>query len=164
VSERATTRSGGAPIRAARHGVRHVAPSRGAAARLGRTRHGGAAAREHHIRATLHHPVVDDELTVALRRALGNLLSDRVTLAAAARGLGMSGRSLQRRLAARGTSFREVVRALRCELSLALIERPDVTVHDAAGSLGFAEPSSFSRAFKRWTGLSPRSYRRSPSA
>ena len=119
---------------------------------------------EHYIRATLSHPSVHDEITVALRRTLNGLLaSERATLAEAAKDLGVSRRSLQRKLAARGTSYRELFRALRCELALALLSRNDTSMNEAADSLGFSELSSFSRAFKNWTGMSPHAYRRKPS-
>ncbi len=119
---------------------------------------------EHYIQATLSHSSVHDDLTVALRRALnGLLISERVTLAAAARDLGVSRRALQRKLAVRGTSFREMFRALRRELALTLLSRRDISLGEAADFLGFSEPSSFSRAFKKWMGMSPQSYRRKPA-
>lgn len=119
---------------------------------------------EHYIQATLNHPCVQDELTVALRRALNGLLtSEHATLAAAARNLGVSRRGLQRKLAARGTSYRELLRALRFELALTLLNRRDIRMNEAADSLGFSELSSFSRAFKKWSGMSPRAYRRKPT-
>ncbi|MCI0403947.1 MAG: AraC family transcriptional regulator [Acidobacteria bacterium] len=119
---------------------------------------------EHYIQATLKRPSVSDDLTVALRRALnGLMISERVTLAAAARDLGVSRRGLQRKLAARGTSFREMFRALRSELALTLLSRRDISMSETADSLGFSELSSFNRAFKKWTGLSPQAYRRKPA-
>jgi AraC-like DNA-binding protein len=118
---------------------------------------------EHYIRGTLDHPCVDDELTLALRRAIHGLLSsERVTLTAAARRLGVSRRTLQRSLEVRGTSFRQVFRAMRCELSLTLLNRRGIRMNEAAESLGFSELSSFSRAFKKWTGMSPQAFRRKP--
>jgi len=118
---------------------------------------------EHHIRLTLNRPGVFDTLTVALRKSLNSVLpSERVTLAAVAREQRMSRRGLQRQLAARGTSFREVYRALRYELALTLLSRRDITMIEVADSLGFSELSSFSRAFKKWTGMSPQAYRRKP--
>jgi AraC-like DNA-binding protein len=119
---------------------------------------------EHYIQRTLDHPVAYDELTVALRRSLNGLPSlDAATLATAARDLGMSRRGLQRKLAARGTSFRELFRTMRCELALTLLSRRDLSMNEATDALGFSELSSFSRAFKRWTGMSPQAYRRKPT-
>jgi len=104
-------------------------------------------------------PGTDDELTRTLRNALGSSIT-QMTLPAAAKILGISGRSLQRRLAARGLSYREIQRAMRCEVALAMLARNESTASQVADSLGFSELSSFSRAFKRWTGLSPRAHRR----
>jgi AraC-like DNA-binding protein len=118
---------------------------------------------EHHIRTTLNRPGVFDDLTVALRRSVNSLLAgDRVSLSAVAREQRLSRRGLQRQLAARGTSFREVYRALRYELAMTLLSRRDMTMNDVADALGFSELSSFSRAFKKWTGMSPQAYRRKP--
>jgi AraC-like DNA-binding protein len=76
----------------------------------------------------------------------------------------VSRRTLQRSLEARGTSFRHVFRAMRCELSLTLLSRRGIRMNEAAESLGFSELSSFSRAFKKWTGMSPQAFRRKPRA
>jgi AraC-like DNA-binding protein len=119
---------------------------------------------EHHIRLTLNRPGAFDDLTLAVRRSLGGLQSsERISLAAAAREQHMSRRGLQRQLASRGTCFRQVYRALRYELALTLLSRRDITMNEVADSLGFSELSSFSRAFKKWTGMSPQAYRRKPT-
>jgi len=115
---------------------------------------------EHYVRSMLNGADVLDEFTTALRRSLAESATSDVTLAAAARALGVSRRALQRKLASRGTSFREVRQAVRQDLALSLLNRFDVTTTEAADAVGFAELSSFSRAFKRWTGVSPQSYRR----
>jgi AraC-like DNA-binding protein len=119
---------------------------------------------EHYIRAALDTPYVGDELTLALRRSLSGLPSTAGgILTSAAKDLGMSRRGLQRKLAARGTSFRELVRSVRCEMALTLLSRREISMSQAADAAGFAELSSFSRAFKKWTGKSPRAYRREPT-
>jgi AraC-like DNA-binding protein len=115
---------------------------------------------EHYIQATLSNARVYDELAVAVRRSLARLQSSHATtLAATARELGMSRRGLQRRLAERGMSFREFFRSVRYDLALTLLSRRDLSIGEAADLLGFSEVSSFSRAFKRWTGTSPQAHR-----
>jgi len=73
--------------------------------------------------------------------------------------LGISVRTLQRRLKAGGLSYSELVEQTRHELACRLLGRPDVNMAAVARVLGYNDPSSFSRAFRRWTGMSPRVYR-----
>lgn len=76
-----------------------------------------------------------------------------------ARSLGMSGRSLQRRLSDEGTTFNRLLNETRCELARGYLrQRPRQSLTEIAFLLGFADTSSFSRAFHRWTGVSPGSY------
>lgn len=75
-----------------------------------------------------------------------------------ARCLGMSERNLQRRLADEGTSFRELLLAARFRLACASLRLGRMSKTDIAFSLGFADSSTFSRAFRRWAGCSPREY------
>lgn len=75
-----------------------------------------------------------------------------------ARGLGMSARNLQRHLATEGTSFKELLNAARVSLARDYVREGRLTVTEIAFVLGFADTSTFSRAFKRWTGLSPRQW------
>ena len=120
---------------------------------------------EHYIQATLTNARVYDEVAVAVRRSLSRLKSAHTaTLTTTARELGMSRRRLQRRLAERGTSFRESVRSVRYDLAVVLLDRQDLGIGEAADLLGFSEVSSFSRAFKQWTGMSPQAYRRARRA
>ena len=79
---------------------------------------------------------------------------------AAARALGMSLRNLQRRLQDEGTTYREALNRLRQEIARGYIEEGRTSVTEIAFLLGFADTSSFSRAFRRWTGQSPRAYSR----
>jgi len=77
-----------------------------------------------------------------------------------ARTLAMSPRNLQRRLAAEGTSFKEILNEARVSLARSYIQEGRLPVTEIAFVLGFADISAFSRAFKRWTGMSPRDYAR----
>ena len=77
---------------------------------------------------------------------------------AIARTLGMSARNLQRHLADEGTSFKELLNEARIDLARTYVEEGRLTVMEIAFVLGFADTSAFSRAFKRWTGVSPREF------
>lgn len=78
--------------------------------------------------------------------------------------LGLSRQSLFRKLRAEGMTFEEVRDGLRHTLALRYLNGEGLSVKEAAFRLGFSEPASFSRAFKRWTGTSPATVRRKDSA
>lgn len=71
----------------------------------------------------------------------------------------MSGRTLQRRLSDRGYSFQTLVDESRRELAERLLQETDYPLAEVAFLTGFSEQSAFNRAFKRWAGQTPRSYR-----
>lgn len=77
-----------------------------------------------------------------------------------ARQLHLSPRTLQRRLDAEGTSHQALLDALRRDFALRYLRESAVTIGEAAFLLGFSEPSAFHRAFKRWTGQTPREFQR----
>lgn len=81
----------------------------------------------------------------------------------AAAALRMTPRTLQRRLAERGTSFQAEVTALRCALAKDLLRDADRSVPEIAARLGFADVANFHRAFKGWTGQTPIEWRKSVS-
>jgi AraC-like DNA-binding protein len=80
-------------------------------------------------------------------------------LSTAARDLGVSARSLRRRLAEDGTTYRSVVRAILANSAVLLLRDPRQTIQQTAHALGFGNVGAFHRAFKRWTGLTPMQYR-----
>lgn len=82
--------------------------------------------------------------------------SDR---AAAAAAQGLSPRTLARRLQAEGTCFATLCDDIRRDAALAAVARGEHTLADIAQQLGFAEPSPFWRAFRRWTGTTPMAWR-----
>lgn len=69
--------------------------------------------------------------------------------------------SLHRLLKKDGITFKEVAAAARQEYAMILLRQPGMSIEEIAENLGYLEVSSFSRAFKEWTGLTPRSYRTS---
>jgi AraC-like DNA-binding protein len=78
-----------------------------------------------------------------------------------ARELAVSARTLQRRLESEGTTFAEVYDETRRATAMEYLRNPRVAIKDAAFRVGFSEPSTFYRAFRRWTGATPADYRRS---
>ncbi|MCH2458090.1 MAG: AraC family transcriptional regulator [Henriciella sp.] len=95
-----------------------------------------------------------------VRQTVAQGLSDGVpTLSGVAEALGVGTRTLQRRLAAQDQSFQTVVDAVRRELSRELLRDTDYSLAEIAFLTGFSEQSGFTRAFKRWSGETPRSYR-----
>jgi AraC-like DNA-binding protein len=71
----------------------------------------------------------------------------------------MSLRTLQRRLQDEGTRFRVLLDQTRAELAENRLGDPMVGLSEVSYLCGFSEQASFSRAFKRWTGESPSTYR-----
>jgi AraC-like DNA-binding protein len=77
-----------------------------------------------------------------------------------ARALGTSRQTLYRRLKAEGVTFAELLDRVRRRLAIRLLRDDGLSVKETAYRLGFSDPAAFSRAFKRWTGKSPRDVQR----
>ena len=86
--------------------------------------------------------------------------SGRPSLGAVADELNTSVRTLQRRLAAAGWTYNDIVDDVRFAVARQRMARPDTPLKAVAAELGFSEQASFTRAFRRWIGLTPREYRR----
>jgi AraC-like DNA-binding protein len=80
-----------------------------------------------------------------------------------ARNFGMSERTLKRKLAAQRTSYSELLERERHSRAIDLL-RGVVSVEEVAERLGYSDPANFTRAFRRWTGRSPRALRQTPHA
>jgi AraC-like DNA-binding protein len=74
--------------------------------------------------------------------------------------MAMSPSALQQKLAERNSSFQDLLNQVRQTLALAYMEQARVSITEMSFLLGFADTSSFTRAFRRLTGKSPRDYRR----
>ena len=97
----------------------------------------------------------------ALRVEVASRLCDgHPSLADVAPDLGLSVRTLQRRLAERGLVYRDLVQGTRRQLALEYLERGDTDLTEVALLLGYAELAAFAHAFRRWTGASPGAHRR----
>jgi AraC-like DNA-binding protein len=98
-----------------------------------------------------------DGVALALRAA--PLDGTRVRREAVARRLGVSPRTLQRRLASERTSFAKVLDETRRQVALALVADPLISISDISRRVGYADQFAFNKAFRRWTGRSPSAYR-----
>lgn len=106
----------------------------------------------HHAQCLLKRLPAENDITEAVREILRLKLRDggNVSLEATAKALGMSGRNLQRTLNGRATSYRRLLDKLRYELALNYTAQ-QIEAAEITRRLGFAETSTFYRAFKRWS-------------
>jgi AraC-like DNA-binding protein len=103
----------------------------------------------------------DTDLEQAVRARLrGTLAQQRATSHRLAELLGVSERTLQRRLSKRGQSFTGLVEEFRREEAARLLIDKRRSVGEVAGLLGYTEQTSFTRAFRRWTGMAPGAWRK----
>lgn len=97
-----------------------------------------------------------DRVTTDVRRLLMQMLpSGQAAQEAVARRMNRSTSTLQRQLAAEGTSYRNVLESTRRALAERFLRDGDYTQAEIAFMLGFSDQSNFARAFRRWTGTSP---------
>jgi len=102
----------------------------------------------------------DQGLAQRVRIQVSQALSEGVPpISEIAGRLGMSGRTLQRRLSELGETYHDLVDAARRELAEQLLSETEYALAEVAFLTGFSEQSAFTRAFKRWRGQTPRSYR-----
>lgn len=94
-----------------------------------------------------------------VRRQLAGDPARGPTMDVLAAELGVSPRTLRRRLANEGTDYETVADELRQALAEALLATTTLTLAEVSERLGYSEPSTFARAFRRWKGMSPSEYR-----
>jgi AraC-like DNA-binding protein len=118
---------------------------------------------ERHAEHLLARLPVGDSLAERTRAALvDGLRAERTGVGDLARKLRMSSRTLQRRLRAEGTSHAELLDDVRRELALRYVQDRSLSLSEVAFLLGFADQTTFHRAFVRWTGEAPGAFRRGP--
>jgi len=99
---------------------------------------------------------VREQVKVVLKRGLA---SGRPEIADIAKDLGMSERTLQRRITEEGSTFRDLLVEARQELGRQLLSDPAADVEEVACLLGYQDTSSFYRAFRDWEGVTPAQWR-----
>ncbi len=97
-----------------------------------------------------------DDARAALRR---NMSGERPSVDKIAKVLGMSSRTLQRRLESEGATYQALLDEVRRESARRLLASTDVDAEEVAFLLGFEEANSFTRAFQAWEGTTPKQWR-----
>jgi AraC-like DNA-binding protein len=115
---------------------------------------------EEHVQRLMAALPTEDAFLQRVRTSLAELLAaGSASLETLAGALHLSERTLRRRLDEQGTSYKQLLDELRKELALYYVGRTDQSLEQVAARLGFTEPSTFYRAFKRWEGTTPAAYR-----
>lgn len=120
------------------------------------------------LRHFLRHPVLfmltqqfgDDSWTNRVRDLLRRNMESLPELSAVAAKLDIHPQTLRRRLAAEGTSFKDIKSGLRRDTALHFLGKQGLSIEEIAHRAGFSESSAFIRAFKSWTGVTPYGYRK----
>lgn len=116
---------------------------------------------DRHLESELRELADEASVKVLAKDVIARSLSEGLPhMADVARSLGLSVRSLHRRLAEDGMSFRTLTEETRKELAEGLLRDPRYSLSDIAFLTGFSEQSAFNRAFKRWIGRSPAAHRK----
>ncbi len=114
-----------------------------------------------HLDAELSKIADDAPLVSQTKDAIAQALSEGAPkMADIARGLGLSARSFHRRLSEHGMSFQTLTEDTRRDLAEGLLRDERHSLAEIAFLTGFSEQSAFTRAFKRWVGMTPASYRK----
>ena len=102
------------------------------------------------------HANVTERIRRILRR---HLEGEMPSLEEVSKSLGVTPQTLRRRLQDEGQGYQTIKDDLRRDIAIEYLARPDLTLVEIANLLGFSEPSTFHRAFKKWTGVAPGEYR-----
>jgi len=100
---------------------------------------------------------VSEHIKLVLKRRMA---SGRPDVASVARELGLSERTLQRRITEKGTTFRALLDAARQELGRSLLSDTSIDIEEVAFLLGYEDPNSFYRSFKGWEQMTPGTWRK----
>lgn len=115
---------------------------------------------EDHATQILHEIDKDQPLKYRVSNLLRLMLkSELPRKEVIAEKLGMNIRTLQRKLRDEGSGYQELLDQLRLELAKNYLKNSRLSIDEISSLLGFAEPRSFHRSFKKWVGITPGSYR-----
>ena len=106
------------------------------------------------------HPDISTEITSAIRQIINTYaLATHVEIEDVAKLTDTSVRTLQRRLQSSGLKFNDLLSQAKSEHAKEMLTDTKVSIQDISESLGYSDPAHFTRAFRRWTGITPSKYR-----
>jgi AraC-like DNA-binding protein len=100
------------------------------------------------------------DFATSLRLLLTGYLDEGLTIGDCANLVSMSSRTLQRRLADHETSFNELLDQVRFDTAKQLLRDDSISISNICYELGYENPANFTRAFRRWAGVTPRQHRK----
>ena len=101
-----------------------------------------------------------DPFVENIRNIIMTSLDRYIKIKEMARELGISIRSLNRRLQERNTSYKKIMNEVRSDLSIKYLENTNLSIDQISDLIGFSETTAFRKAFKAWTGISPSKHRK----
>lgn len=104
---------------------------------------------------------INKPLNEQVASILRNNLERVPTMEEVATSLGLHERTLKRRLRSLGTSYQEVLINIRINRAMELLNKSNYKIDEIAHAVGYSSPSTFKRLFKKWTGATPNSIRKS---
>jgi AraC-like DNA-binding protein len=108
----------------------------------------------------LARPTKDESYSGKIRSLIGREIHGELpSFADIAKQLFMTPQTLRRRLKSENTSYQELKDNIRRDIAIYYLSQPSLGINDIASKVGFTEPSTFHRAFKKWTGVTPLAYR-----
>ena len=120
----------------------------------------GGVLKQHADEVMAKLPAIEGIALDVRRAVVARAVRGRADLETVSRDLAMSPRTLQRRLAAAGSSFEELSDGVTREIAEKHLRESRLAIAELAYLLGYSEPAAFNRAFKRWTGTTPQAFRR----
>jgi AraC-like DNA-binding protein len=119
----------------------------------------GAYLRQHAEEMLAHIEVSKSVTHETARRLAERLTTGEPSQALIAKQMGLSERTLQRRLQSEGTTFNQLLEETRRSIAMSYLADRNLAAYEVSFLVGYAEPATFFRAFKRWTGKTPQQYR-----
>ncbi len=107
-----------------------------------------------------HKSISGKKLPSAVHFIIKNLQNNKITITDLALNLGLSERTLQRRLEEENISFTMLIQFIKVEMAKQMLEVPSLKITEIAQGLGYSESSAFTRSFKKNEGISPLKYRK----